>query len=608
MKQYNRIMLGSHGKYLKECLEGNFIGCDFDINEDLTDHLTEDWHDFSKQYVPVYMRSLPDKSKTSAGLSCGYLWTICKGLALGDVVLCHNGKGIYHIGIIEGDYYYVPNTNLQHRRKVKWLDKTILRSQMSDSLKHSTGSLGTACDVSKYAEEIEALLADVPFTATAIAATTAAASSPEQVAPAPALPSKYAHYIDMLKAARNLVLTGAPGTGKTFMTKEMAKAMGAEVEFVQFHPSYDYTDFVEGLRPVEKDNGQMGFERKDGAFKAFCKAAWKNLQDSQKSVQELQEEWTFEEKYQTLIGKIENDEITSFKLKSEGKSMEVAKISDFNNIMLKTPGSDSDRLYTVSFDRLSKLSKAFPTLRDLNAISNIADAIRGVINGCHASSYWAVLREVYKQGVDKKSVASSVQRKPFVFIIDEINRGEASKIFGELFYAIDPGYRGKQDTLVKTQYQNLVPENDVFAQGFFVPENVFILATMNDIDRSVESMDFAMRRRFTWLEVQPADTADMLDALPWAAEAKKVMYRLNQKIADTDGLGAAFQLGAAYFLKLKDYEGDFSRLWTLNIEPLLKEYLRGFRKADELLKALYGAYTGASAATLNVNDDLLDEN
>ena len=182
--------------------------------------------------------------------------------------------------------------------------------------------------------------------------------------------------------------------------------------------------------------------------------------------------------------------------------------------------------------------------------------------------------------------------KPYVFIIDEINRGEASKIFGELFFAIDPGYRGKKDIMVKTQYQNLVPEKDVFAEGFYVPKNVYILATMNDIDRSVESMDFAMRRRFTWIEVSPDDTAFMLDnQIPsWATEAKAAMKRLNEKIKEEDGLGAAYMIGPAYFLKLRDYKGNLDSLWNMNLEPLLKEYLRGFRNAKTILERFRKAY------------------
>lgn len=188
------------------------------------------------------------------------------------------------------------------------------------------------------------------------------------------------------------------------------------------------------------------------------------------------------------------------------------------------------------------------------------------------------------------SSVNKIDLKPFVFIIDEINRGEASKIFGELFYAIDPGYRGKTDVRVNTQYQNLIPESDVFADGFYVPENVYIIGTMNDIDRSVESMDFAMRRRFTWKEVTPTETQSMLETLPCADEAKKTMNRLNEEIANTDGLGTAYMIGPAYFLKLGNNGGDFLRLWNMNIAPLLKEYLRGFRKSDDILKKFSKAY------------------
>ena len=284
---------------------------------------------------------------------------------------------------------------------------------------------------------------------------------------------KYKTYIELLEESHNLVLTGAPGTGKTFMAQAIAKEMGCTKEemcFVQFHPSYDYTDFVEGLRPVESPAGQIGFERKDGVFKEFCKKAIKSLVDSQ--------------------------------------------------------------------------------------------------------------------------TVNNVERRPFVFIIDEINRGEASKIFGELFYAIDPGYRGKKDVRVKTQYQNLVPGTDVFAEGFYVPENVYILATMNDIDRSVESMDFAMRRRFIWKEITPSDTQNMLDGLDCADEAKAAMNRLNKAVIETEGLGADYQVGPSYFLRLGTNGGDFQKLWNMSIEPLLKEYLRGFRNAANIMIQLRSAYFG----------------
>lgn len=419
-------------------------------------------------------------------------------------------------------------------------------------------------------------------------------------------------YIDLLKESKNLVLTGAPGTGKTFMAQTIAREMGCgknEMCFVQFHPSYDYTDFVEGLRPIMMSDGQMGFERKDGIFKEFCKKAIKNLEDSKKTLTELSEEKSLNDKYNTVIDKINNGDLNEFKLKTNGKSMEVVKVTDFNNIELKTSGTSSNRTYTVSFDRLAKLAKVFTTTESLNNITNISDAVRDTIGGCHASAYWAVLKEVYKQKNISTLTASNVVKKDFVFIIDEINRGEASKIFGELFYAIDPGYRGKNDIRVKTQYQNLVPETDVFAEGFYIPENVFILGTMNDIDRSIESMDFAMRRRFTWKEIKPEDTQSMLDTLECATKAKSVMARLNNEISKIEGLGPAYQVGPSYFLKLGDNGGNFEKLWDMNIEPLLREYSRGFRKSDEIMEKLRSAYFDTKESNSKIYDnELVDEN
>lgn len=191
-----------------------------------------------------------------------------------------------------------------------------------------------------------------------------------------------------------------------------------------------------------------------------------------------------------------------------------------------------------------------------------------------------------------KDVVKNEETKPFVFIIDEINRGEISKIFGELFFSIDPGYRGKKEG-VKTQYQNLVEEGDLFSDGFFVPENVYIIGTMNDIDRSVESMDFAFRRRFAFAEIKAEDNVGMLDCLnddDLKNEAVERMYSLNACIEGIEGLSSAYHIGASYFLKLKDYDGDWEALWKYHLEGLLYEYLRGMPDVKGLMGKLYRAY------------------
>lgn len=417
----------------------------------------------------------------------------------------------------------------------------------------------------------------------------------------------YQKYIDLLKESKNLVLTGAPGTGKTFMAQAIAREMGCskdEMCFVQFHPSYDYTDFVEGLRPIMMSEGQMGFERKDGIFKEFCKKAIKNLIDSAKSIGNLSKELSWENKLQQFIDdSIDND--TKFKL-SNGSEFTIDEIKG-RNIIAHNDSNPKTPLIPINADEIIELLTNDVPL-------NIVRDIRTYFNrkfGTQPDSYAFIITKAIREMKYKTQVisANKIERKPFVFIIDEINRGEASKIFGELFYAIDPGYRGKKDIRVKTQYQNLVPETDVFAEGFYIPENVFILGTMNDIDRSIESMDFAMRRRFTWKEIKPEDTQSMLDKLECATKAKNVMVRLNNEISKIEGLGPAYQVGPSYFLKLGDNGGNFEKLWNMNIEPLLREYIRGFRKSEEIMEKLRNAYFDTKESNSNINDnEFVDEN
>lgn len=407
-------------------------------------------------------------------------------------------------------------------------------------------------------------------------------------------------YIELLKANKNLVLTGAPGTGKTYLARQIARAMRAKVEFVQFHPSYSYTDFVEGLRPCRDGAGQIGFKRQDGVFKAFCKdaiatqKAFEIHEDNSKTHEDAPKDLSYY--YNVLVDKIVNKEITNIEKKNSKKMGVYCKNG---KTIYNTYGQ------SISDKTLNELSKTYPDCESLKS-SNFKTSRK--------RAYAAVLYMLYKMKEEDElneaelkadqeiqednqeyiDVLSEKEPKPYVFIIDEINRGELSKIFGELFYAIDPGYRGRKGK-VKTQYQNLVGKTDVFANGFYVPENVYIIATMNDIDRSIESIDFALRRRFAWKVIKPEDRTDMLlEKLDpdTCTRALNVMTALNKEISSMRGLGSAYQIGPAYFIKLdKDhYNGDFTALWNMHIEVLLKEYLRVFNNADirlEQFKEIY---------------------
>lgn len=157
-KTYRRIMLGARSSYAEECHNEGWVGGGWGFDEDLSGQFSDDWRTFNEKFRPIFLANYPDKSKVAAGLACGMLWTICKGMKIGDTILSPDGKGNYLVGDCAGDYYFVAGVDLPHRRKVNWLPGLIARSDMSEGLRRSTGSIGTVSDVSQYAEEIERLI------------------------------------------------------------------------------------------------------------------------------------------------------------------------------------------------------------------------------------------------------------------------------------------------------------------------------------------------------------------------------------------------------------------------------------------------------------------
>jgi len=158
MKNLYRIMLGRKSVHAEECFKGNFIGADFDIHQDLTGKLPENWREFNRAFIPVYLQGHPGKSKISAGLACGALWVVSKGIKRGDVVLCPDGQGSYAVGEVLDDYSYHAGQILPHRRTVRWYPERIERVSMSEALQNSTGSIGTVSTITRFAAEIEQLI------------------------------------------------------------------------------------------------------------------------------------------------------------------------------------------------------------------------------------------------------------------------------------------------------------------------------------------------------------------------------------------------------------------------------------------------------------------
>ena len=157
-KNYYRIMLGRKSIFAKECYEGKWIGAGWLKSSSLENELVENWRDFNKKFIPNYLSTYDGSSKVAAGLACSMLHGICKGIEIDDLVLCPDGEGNYLVGEVKSDYFFIPETELPHRRKVEWYEKKISRTEMSIELQRSTGSTGTVSKITKYAEEIENLI------------------------------------------------------------------------------------------------------------------------------------------------------------------------------------------------------------------------------------------------------------------------------------------------------------------------------------------------------------------------------------------------------------------------------------------------------------------
>ncbi|HID7755357.1 TPA: McrB family protein [Proteus mirabilis] len=331
---------------------------------------------------------------------------------------------------------------------------------------------------------------------------------------------------------KQIIKYGAPGTGKTYQARLQTSLMfdiwkeefasnsrlthASQIELVQFHPSFSYEDFMEGLRPVLGSNGNSQLRLQNGVFKEFCRSA----------------------------GKWEID-VYGLGLAQKRESLTIKELLPFR-------------------ERLS-------------------------------GEHW---RDVFEISDTSKLVSEAVP--PFFFIIDEVNRAELSRVFGELMYCLE--YRGTRGC-VKTQYANLNNEHtgmlkDAKGYLFFIPTNIYLIGTMNTIDRSVESFDFALRRRFRWEEVVP-DMALLKYHLNQFCKAWLPLVdnleRLNELIAKEPLLGNDYQIGHAYLMDLK-YATSLTvsevreRVWDDCIRPLLQEYLRGTGKETELISSFGKAF------------------
>ena len=385
-------------------------------------------------------------------------------------------------------------------------------------------------------------------------------------------------FSSMLIESKNLIFRGAPGTGKSYLAKEIAADIISngyfddytlltdeqkkQVEFVQFHPSYDYSDFVEGLRPKINDDGTMGFELQDGIFKKFVARARKNFEDSQKSRETVEKEVTVQESMTEFFSGVEFG-VDTFKT-INGNEFTITGVDD-GHIHISIPGNASVNRLTLNLDEVRKMLESgqkFEKIKDITSFFGKTFATQGY------SYDFAIYKAIkVKKSTISKAKAKQEELKKYIFIIDEINRGNLSKIFGELFMLIESDKRGQQMRLLYSD------------ELFSVPENVYIIGMMNTADRSLAMLDYALRRRFAFVTINPAfDSDGFIKYQKSLANAKfnrliDCVKELNAAIANDDALGEGFCIGHSYFCNIQpDSQPDLSFIVEYEILPLISEY------------------------------------
>ena len=523
-KQYWTIGAGGNGK---KFIANKIIAVDYGVNKNLSRMSKEDLQiEFGRNDIKAVEFN-----------------KFINEIQIGDIVILKQGRHqILAIGEVISDYFL--DDSFDQVREVNWLK--------SESIEFS-GNIPTNGTVFKANKELIKFVESTLFE-----------SNNDFI-------KKRSRYTDVLKSSKNIILRGAPGTGKTYLAKEIAKELTdgneEQIGFVQFHPSYDYTDFVEGLRPVSNDNSQISFELQDGIFKKFCHKA--------NEAQKTGGQDNFDEAWNDYLEYVNNRD-------------EKERLTDFSYLTVNSRNNFNVNYESKSQGTVLTKSYVYELYKDENYLKQT-----------YYRSQGKKVLETLRKKFGLKDYISPTEidtDKKFVFIIDEINRGEISKIFGELFFSIDPGYRGK-DGEVSTQYANLHETNE----KFYIPENVYIIGTMNDIDRSVDTFDFAMRRRFRFVEITAESQLGMFDEpLGYRAEEAKMRLRnLNAAIEKVEELNSHYHVGPSYFLKLQEVDFDYELLWSDYIKPLLEDYLRGSYDEVETLETLKKAFDKTSNEQTN---------
>jgi 5-methylcytosine-specific restriction endonuclease McrBC GTP-binding regulatory subunit McrB len=359
-----------------------------------------------------------------------------------------------------------------------------------------------------------------------------------------------------------------------------------QIMFSTFHQSMSYEDFIEGIKPqIEEDsdgNKTIIYEVKNGLFKLISEKA----QQKRLKQETINHQFDFDDAWNSIIYDanvgLENNNPLKLSIQTPNLGLKIVDVTEKGNLKLKPIYSEEAKEYIVSYSRTKVLQNAFP---DLSVIKNIDKEFRAIIGGSNSTAYWAVINYLnHKINSEKKSTNQEIALPPLphVLIIDEINRGNVSQIFGELITLIEEGKRiGNPEEL-----QITLPYSK---EKFGVPSNLFIVGTMNTADRSVEALDTALRRRFSFVEMMPDVSVVEKENFDENYPRAEVMQKINDRVELL--LDRNYTLGHSYFLKV-----DFKASFKNEIIPLLQEFFysdfgkiglilgRGFVREKEISK------------------------
>ncbi|WP_149983207.1 McrB family protein [Pseudoalteromonas rhizosphaerae] len=366
----------------------------------------------------------------------------------------------------------------------------------------------------------------------------------------------------------NTILYGPPGTGKTYHTIEAAvkaaepsfkassrKKLKAKydslveekrVRFVTFHQSYGYEEFVEGLK-ANSNNGEISYDVEAGIFKQICEDARQGVEPDNDPLEQAIE-----------LFKAELEETSTITLKTlRGNDFDVQYHGNttFRVFPEATSHEDLGKGYPVSIDNLRKLYRGL--------------SVKKIYNSSYVKSILNHIKKTYK--VNDFEAPKQGEAKNFVLVIDEINRGNISKIFGELITLIEESKRSGEE---QGEALEVVLSNS--GEPFSVPENLYLIGTMNTADRSLAMMDTALRRRFDFVEMMPRPELFHEVSIK-GVDLEALLSKMNQRIEAL--YDREHTLGHAFFIPVKDLVGKqdlaFGTLKSVfknKIIPLLEEY------------------------------------